>query len=183
MRRAVPRGRSIAAFVLGAITAMVTLAAFAWRKTQAEAVGTGRGAGAGRHGTPPSPQAAAAGYETHDASARALSITMGIFTVSIGSAIGLMLLLLGMWHATDAKQQAAFTQTQRTRTPPPEPRLQADPFDDLARAHDREAAGLHGYAMIDAGTARIPIARAMLLMADHPLDTPAQAASPLDTGK
>ena len=178
-----PRLRIIGAYLLGAATAGLTFAAFAWRKSGGEAPLTDESVGAGRHGTPPSPEAAAAGYETHDASARALFATMGIFTVSIASAIGLMLLLLGMWHGTDARREAGFTQTQRTRTPPPEPRLQANPFDDLARAHDREAAGLHGYARIDADNARIPIERAMALMADHPLDTPAQAAAPLDGAK
>jgi hypothetical protein len=51
---------------------------------------------------------------------------------------------------------------------PPEPRLQADPTADLAALRASEEARLHGYAWVDraAGRVRIPIERAMALLAE-----------------
>lgn len=50
---------------------------------------------------------------------------------------------------------------------PPEPRLQTDPVRSLHELRAREDAQLHGYAWIDrpAGRVRIPIERAMALLA------------------
>jgi hypothetical protein len=52
------------------------------------------------------------------------------------------------------------------RSAPPEPRLQADPALDLEMLHARENAVLEHYAWVDknAGTARVPVERAMELM-------------------
>jgi len=56
---------------------------------------------------------------------------------------------------------------------PPEPRLQVDPREDLARLRQSEDAVLHSYAWIDrnAGIVRIPIDRAMTLTAEKGLPT------------
>jgi len=58
---------------------------------------------------------------------------------------------------------------------PPEPRLQTHPVQDLAALHTAEDAVLNSYGWIDrqAGIVRIPIARAMELLAQRGL--PAQA--------
>lgn len=60
---------------------------------------------------------------------------------------------------------------------PPEPRLQADPLQDLARLHAEEDAILHSYAWVDrpTGVVRIPIERAVELLAQSGL--PARADS------
>lgn len=56
----------------------------------------------------------------------------------------------------------------RTPLPPPEPRLQTHPEADLRRLRSEEEAVLDGYAWVDraAGVARIPIERAMELVAE-----------------
>ncbi len=52
---------------------------------------------------------------------------------------------------------------------PPEPRLQADPLGDLRALRAEEDALLHGYGWADrqAGTVRIPIERAIELLAER----------------
>lgn len=51
---------------------------------------------------------------------------------------------------------------------PPEPRLQSSPGHDMSELRAREDAVLNGYAWVDrrAGIARIPVERAMRLLAD-----------------
>lgn len=64
---------------------------------------------------------------------------------------------------------------------PPEPRLQAAPIEDLKTLRARDAAQLSGYAWVDrkAGVVRMPIERAMTLLAERGL--PARAAAPEET--
>lgn len=61
---------------------------------------------------------------------------------------------------------------------PPEPRLQADPAVDLQLLHEREYERLHRYAWADEqeGIVRIPIERAMELIAERGLPTRDTAA-------
>jgi hypothetical protein len=56
---------------------------------------------------------------------------------------------------------------------PPEPRLQTKPVQDLTALHAAEDSVLNSYGWIDrkAGTVRIPIARAMELLAQRGLPT------------
>ncbi len=124
-------------------------------------------------GTRPSqvrPEAALAGYETRDASAAGLFAALGIFATCIATSIGLMILLIGLWHRADAARETHFTQTQRMQQQPPEPRLQVEPFDDLARNRGSEASLIDGYARLGATTARIPVSRAMALVVGRSLD-------------
>jgi hypothetical protein len=172
-----PRTAGFGAFLLGATTAVLTLKLFSPVLKRSRGERTDESTGRGRPAGPPSRSSAVAGYETHDASGKALFITLGIFAVCIVTSIGMMIALLGMWHRADAKHENGFTEAQRMHTQPPEPRLQANPFDDLAQAHDREFAAIHGYARLSATTARIPIDRAKALLAGQSLDTPAQAAA------
>ena len=55
----------------------------------------------------------------------------------------------------------------------PEPRLQRNTTDDMAKFLDNERAGLESYGWVDrqAGIARIPIERALELMAERGLPT------------
>jgi hypothetical protein len=175
-----PRTAGFGAFLLGATTAALTLKLFSPGLQRSRGERTDESTGRGRPANPPTRSSAVAGYETHDASGKALFITLGIFAVCIVAAVGMMVALLGMWHRADANHENGFTEAQRMQTQPPEPRLQANPFDDLAHAHDREFAALHGYAKLSATTARIPIDRAKALLAGQPLDTPAQAAATPD---
>jgi hypothetical protein len=175
-----PRTAGFGAFLLGATTAVLTLQLFSPRLQRSRGERTDESTGRGRPAEPPSLPSAVAGYETHDASGTALFVTLAVFAVCIVTAIGMMVALLGMWHRADAKRENGFTEAQRMHTQPPEPRLQVNPFDDLAEAHDSEFSAIHGYAKLNATTARIPIDRAKALLAGHPLDTPAQAAAKPD---
>jgi len=100
--------------------------------------------------------------ETQDANAGSLLAALAIFAAGIAISIGLMILLLGHFHAADATQNAAFTRIQRTTTEPPEPRLQPDPLADLARLQQREAA------------TQTQIGRTMAHLVGRPLDPPAE---------
>lgn len=128
------------------------------------------------HGTlpPGSP-----GYETHD-------VRVG-FMVRV--VVGLFLLtLLGMgvslWF--QASESKSFQSADRPPSPlattlpaePPEPRLQVLPAADLAKVRAEEQATLNSYAWIDAqsGLVRIPIDRAIELLAERGL--PARAQTP-----
>jgi len=55
----------------------------------------------------------------------------------------------------------------QVQQPPPEPRLQEDPEEELAALRAEEDALLDGYAWVDeaAGIARIPVARAIEILA------------------
>jgi hypothetical protein len=63
---------------------------------------------------------------------------------------------------------------------PPDPQLQPDPVGDLHMLRQQEDDILHGYAWVDekAGKVRIPIARAMQLLAERGLPAGAVGAPP-----
>jgi hypothetical protein len=94
------------------------------------------------------------------------------FLVSLlGSLVLILFVVWGLW--------AGFTRVLiRTEAPwpwvsqaPPEPRIQADPRLDLWRLRAREDAVLSSYGWLDqqAGTVRIPISRALDLLAERGL--------------
>jgi hypothetical protein len=68
----------------------------------------------------------------------------------------------------------ATSLTTVTASLPPEPRLQSDPASDLERFQKQQDAILNSYGWVDekAGIARIPIERAMDLIAEHGLPSP-----------
>ncbi len=133
-------------------------------------VATGRGT----PGTPPSEAALAEGYEVADANGRDLAITIAIFAVSAALAIGGSILALRLFGGTPM-QYTNFTAEQRHHVAPPEPRLQADPVDDLARFQAQQNGAITAYAKLGNGLAHIPIARAMTLLQGKPLDAPQKA--------
>jgi hypothetical protein len=135
------RSRARLALILAAIAAALALALF--RKS-------------------PEAEAALEGYEAQDANAGSLFAALSIFAAGIAISIGLMLLLLGHFHAADATQNAAFTRIQRTASQPPAPRLQPNPLADLARLQQREAA------------TQTQIDRTMARLVGRPLDPPAE---------
>ena len=119
------------------------------------------------------------GYETHD-------VRVG-FMVRV--VVGLFLLtLLGMgvslWFQASATK--SFQAADRPPSPlaatlpaqPPEPRLQVLPAANLMKVRAEEEAALNSYAWIDAqsGLVRIPIDRAIELLAERGL--PARAQTP-----
>jgi hypothetical protein len=97
-------------------------------------------------------------HESYAVAARRLHWIAAILAISLAGIVLLMYLLAHTW-------------LQRAEPPlgaiPPEPRLQDDPAADLAAERAREQAQLDGYAWVDrdAGIARIPVDRAMAILA------------------
>lgn len=130
------------------------------------------------HGTPP---AGGRGYETSD-------VHVGFMAKVV---IGLFLLtLIGMgvsWWFQSAETRS-FEAADRPSSPlaatlpaePPEPRLQVVPAADLETVRAQEEAALNSYAWIDApsGLVRIPIDRAMELVAERGLPARLQVPEP-----
>jgi hypothetical protein len=99
----------------------------------------------------------------------------------VGASIGVLGLILfamvAMWFLlgglerwqTDARPPAHALSGEQGERLPPAPRLQEDPLADLAALRAREARQLEGYAWVDraAGRVRIPIERAMELLAEE----------------
>ena len=117
---------------------------------------------------PPAPHA---GHETRDLNPRAVMIA-GIILVVV-----LVLTAVGGWallvyftaRETRLGPPASPLAKSYGRQVPPEPRLQADPLGDLRALRAEEDALLHGYGWVDreAGTVRIPIERAIELLAER----------------
>ncbi len=122
------------------------------------------------------------GYETRDASISTL----------VKFAIGLFVLLVvaiwamrGLFHYFGVKQTLGppASPFADTRPLPPGPRLQVAPAKDWQQLHASESEILNSYGWVDkqAGVVRIPISRAMDLLAQRGLPTrsgaPAQGGS------
>jgi hypothetical protein len=105
------------------------------------------------------------GYEKRDASMRsAARFMIGLsIVVLLGGAV-CWLVLRVFEHV--ARQHYAHV-PPRERILPPEPRLEASPLADLEAVHQEEDALLNTYGWVDRthGTARIPIDRAIELLA------------------
>ena len=130
--------------------------------------------GRGRPETPPTAGARAAGHETRDLSGGTLAMLVAGLG---GTAAGVIALMIGVMSYLDHSRNASephFTAEQTTAMPPPPPNLQAAPLSDIADLHQREESLLANYAWIDPGhgRARVPIARAMVLMVGRRLDDP-----------
>ncbi|KQP39287.1 hypothetical protein ASF49_21720 [Methylobacterium sp. Leaf104] len=124
-------------------------------------------------------------YERTDAEAGKTAWVMlglaGAVLATIGAVLALNHVVLG-------RQRAALpplTAQQTAAIRPPPPNLQPDPYAEIDARHAEAAGRLSGYAFLDADRtrARIPIDRAMALMAGRPFDVetaaePREAASP-----
>lgn len=80
----------------------------------------------------------------------------------------LLLVVLGMYEL--AQHWLHLEPDQPVATLPPQPRLQPDPASDIATERMQQRARLDRYEWIDrdAGIARIPVTRAMQLLATQP---------------
>ena len=130
-----------------------------------------------QHPSPP----AGRGYETRDVRVSFMArVVFGLF----------MLTLIGMgvsWWFQSAESRR-FQAADRPPSPlaetlpaqPPEPRLQVLPAADLTRIRAQEEAALNSYAWIDSksGLVRIPIERAIELVAERGLPARSQAPEP-----
>ena len=167
-----PRRRAgVATFLIGAVAALGGPRLVAPRpspKASLYAEPSGRGA----PGIGASAAAISAGHERVDADVPSIFRTMAIYGAAAIVSITLMALVLHRLHSADHTRDTGLTAIQKIQTTPPEPNLQADPVGDIARLRTHEYQLLHTLARIDADTARIPIDRAMALMAGQPLDRP-----------
>ncbi len=101
-----------------------------------------------------------------------------ILAFGLGLLVAGVVIQLGMWWLFDYFA-ARTAQLDQPRSPlassspreslPPEPRLQVSPAQDLKELRAAEDAMLHSYGWVDqqAGVVRIPIERAMELLAEH----------------
>ena len=117
-------------------------------------------------------------YERRDTDNRTLTL------FGIGLAVLTIVALLAMWllfrafATSEARRDVPPSPLASTRQPTPEPRLQVAPAQDMAQLRAREDAQLNHYSWIDkeTGTVRIPIERAMELIARRGL--PARTPQP-----
>ncbi len=122
------------------------------------------------------------GHEVRDVAFRPI-VWSGVGLLLVTAVVFLMVLwVFGFLEERTAERRPAANPLARTygRQLPPEPRLQADPILDLRRLRAAEDEQLNTYGWIDrsAGTVRIPIARAMELLAQRGLPTRPQPAPP-----
>ncbi len=124
------------------------------------------------------------GHESRDVRVQPIVLAFVGLAVAAVLAQVLMYVLLGAFTAREkrASQPASPLAASHGRQAPPAPRLQVAPRDDLRQLRAREDGLLHGYAWVDrrAGVARIPIERAIELLATRGLPgaaVPAAAAN------
>lgn len=114
-------------------------------------------------------------HESQEPNLRGLAVAGAIISIAIVLAVGVCLGLVALFGGFERPLARA------EHTPPPEPRLQAHPLADRERYDEEQVAKLSGYQWVDRGTGivRIPIGRAMQILAEHggpnpPLVRPAQ---------
>jgi len=102
--------------------------------------------------------------------------------VVLGFVLVVIQLLFQYYAVREARRSAAASPLAGAygRQAPPEPRLQTAPAGDLSALRAAEDAALHGYGWIDqsAGVARIPIERAIDLLAERGLPARSDSTSP-----
>ena len=109
------------------------------------------------------------GYETTDISVRPLRIVVLLFVVMLASC------LVGTWwmfrylRKVDSSRDVRRTSLQEPSPIPPEPRLEIDPTQDwITYRHQQEQMlNTYGWVSREQGTVRIPITRAMELVAER----------------
>ncbi len=98
-----------------------------------------------------------------------------IVLIAVGVLLLVLLVQLIVWmtlrhlRAGRAEKEQGVARVSESAKQFPEPRLQIDPALDLAKMRANDSRGLDSFGWIDrkAGTFRIPIARAMQLLADR----------------
>ena len=112
------------------------------------------------------------GYETSDANLGAIG-KYGIgLAVVCGLALIFMFMMLQNFRANQRKQEPPLSPMASQReTLPPEPRLQIQPNDDWLQYKAREDSLLQSYGWVsrEAGVVRLPIDRALELVAQRGL--------------
>jgi len=125
------------------------------------------------------------GHETTDANTRPIALLLVALATLVFLAMLLMAWLLDLFQLRPDQNlnvPAGLTDQEQV---PPEPRLQAYPVVDLEKLRVREEQQLNSYEWIDeaAGVMRIPIERAMDIIAENGLPTRPQGTRKGDEGK
>jgi hypothetical protein len=133
---------------------------------------------AGSH-HPTTEYSATGGHETRDVSIRPIARAAVGLGVGVVLTVMLMQVLINYFASRESHLSAPASPLAGAYglKAPPEPRLQTAPRDDLLALRAAEDATLHSYAWVDreSGVARIPIERAIDLLAERGL--PARAES------
>ena len=111
------------------------------------------------------------GYEVSDARISPLIISGIVLLLIMLLGIGLMAGMFDLLASLGSANRPQLPATAAFRAPPPGPRLQTDPSEELVGQRAEEAALLTHYEWVDRsnGVVRIPVARAMALLADRGL--------------
>ena len=120
---------------------------------------------------PPGP-VPSAGHEQRDISVRPVVLAgTGLLVVTLIVFVAMRFLFVFYEHREERLSPPANPlAVEYGPALPPQPRLQSHPIRDLVELRATEEAILHSYAWVDvqAGVVRIPIGRAMELLAENP---------------
>jgi hypothetical protein len=111
------------------------------------------------------------GHEERDVPLQPLIISGVCLVVLAGLSLLAMWLLFDYFAARRARLEVVPSAVFEARQLPPEPRLQVSPQQDMRQMRAAEMAALHSYGWVDrqAGIVRIPIERAIELLAERGL--------------
>ena len=117
-------------------------------------------------------------FETKDTSFGPIVVLIGLLFILIGGTLLVTRILNHILNQSLELRNPPASAMAQPHQLPPEPRLQANPTVDLIRLRDVENVALNNYAWIDPdkNIARIPITRAMAILADRGL--PARSEKP-----
>jgi hypothetical protein len=111
------------------------------------------------------------GHEHRDVRPQSIAIAAAGLAITTALTLILMMWLLGYFASRESRESAAGSPLAGAygRQVPPEPRLQTAPLRDLAALRAAENGVLDTYGWVDreAGIARIPVERAMALLAER----------------
>lgn len=110
-------------------------------------------------------------HETREMDIRPIVMFGAALVGSTAVILLLMAWLFGYFAAREARLDVPPSPLAETRQPPPEPRLQIAPATDLEEIRAAEDAALNSYGWVDrkTGIVRIPIDRAITLLAQQGL--------------
>jgi hypothetical protein len=113
------------------------------------------------------------GHEERDVQLRPIVISGMSLALLAGLSLLAMWLLFDYFAARRARLEVVPSPVFEARQLPPEPRLQISPQQDMRQMRAAEMAALHSYGWVDrqAGIVRIPIERAIELLAERGLPT------------
>ncbi|MEW6299070.1 MAG: hypothetical protein AB1671_15245 [Thermodesulfobacteriota bacterium] len=125
----------------------------------------------GEHRAADANQSPAGRYESYTLNVRPIALAGVGLTLLVGVSFLLMDWLFDYFSARQAQRGVPPMQFVEEQQPPPGPHLQVAPHADLLKLRAAEDAVLNSYGWVnrDAGTVRIPIDRAIELLAERGL--------------